>query len=175
MRLWLLLLISLPTIVAAATSPYAGWQTRAIKALSAEQIDDLRNGRGMSLALPAELNGYPGPKHILELSDQLGLSPDQVERVRAAFAAMRSEAQQVGAEVLEAEQRLEALFASGRIDENSLATQVEETGRRWSRLRTVHLKYHLSVLPILTPQQRQRYQMLRGYDGEHHGGGAHDH
>jgi len=60
-----------------AQSAYAGMQTRSIKALSEQQVADLKAGRGMGLALPAELNGYPGPIHVLELSDQLGLSADQ--------------------------------------------------------------------------------------------------
>jgi len=59
-----------------AQSPYAGMQTRPIKALSAQQIDDLKAGRGMGLALAAELNGYPGPAHVLRLSDRLALGAD---------------------------------------------------------------------------------------------------
>ena len=57
---------------ALAQSPYSGMQSRPIKALSEQQIADLRAGRGMGLALPAELNGYPGPVHVLELADKLG-------------------------------------------------------------------------------------------------------
>src|SRR6266540_3233648 len=49
-----------PTHLAAQTSPYAGQQTREIKSLSAQDIDDLLNARGMALAKAAELNGYPG-------------------------------------------------------------------------------------------------------------------
>jgi hypothetical protein len=64
-------------------SPYAGMQTRAIKALSDQQIADLRAGRGMGMALPAELNGYPGPAHVLELADKLELTPDQRASVQA--------------------------------------------------------------------------------------------
>src|SRR2546430_17587050 len=45
--------------------PYAGMEPRSIKALSDQQIADLRDGRGMSLALAAELNGYPEPSHVL--------------------------------------------------------------------------------------------------------------
>ena len=60
--------------VAFAQSPYAGMQARSIKALSEQQIADLKAGRGMGLALAAELNGYPGPAHVLEVADQLGLS-----------------------------------------------------------------------------------------------------
>src|SRR5262249_20157560 len=44
---------------------YAGRQTRAIKALSEEDIAPLLNGEGMGMAKAAELNGYPGPKHVL--------------------------------------------------------------------------------------------------------------
>ena len=53
-------------------TPYAGMQNRAIKALSDEQIAQLRAGKGMALALAAELNGYPGPLHALDLAEQNG-------------------------------------------------------------------------------------------------------
>jgi hypothetical protein len=36
-------------------------EQRDIKTLSNQQIADLRAGRGMGLALAAELNGYAGP------------------------------------------------------------------------------------------------------------------
>ena len=57
-----------------AQTPYAGQQTRPIKALSDQQVADLIAGRGIGLALAAELNGYPGPSHLLELADRLDLS-----------------------------------------------------------------------------------------------------
>jgi len=57
--------------------PYAGMQTRSIKALSDQQIADLKAGRGMGLALPAELNGYPGPIHVLELPTNSGFPPNK--------------------------------------------------------------------------------------------------
>ena len=70
---------------AVAQSPYAGMQTRTIKSLSNEQIADLKAGRGMGLALAAELNGYPGPIHLLELSEKLELSADQKTRIKPAI------------------------------------------------------------------------------------------
>jgi hypothetical protein len=39
----------------------------------------------MGLALAAELNGYPGPIHVLQLSDKLGLTPEQKARVQSLF------------------------------------------------------------------------------------------
>src|SRR3990172_8479974 len=64
-------------------SPYAGLEGREIKALSPEQIQELRNGDGMGLALAAELNHYPGPRHVLELAHELALSPKQQDQVQA--------------------------------------------------------------------------------------------
>ena len=56
----LLLLVSPGAALAQSQKPYAGLEQRPVKALSEQQIADLRTGRGMSLALAAELNGYTG-------------------------------------------------------------------------------------------------------------------
>ena len=85
MKIWpLLVSLTLVTSVHAQT-PYAGMQTRPIKALSDQQIADLKAGRGMGLALAAELNGYPGPLHVLELADKLDLSAEQRSSVQRLF------------------------------------------------------------------------------------------
>ena len=73
------------TGLAMGQQPYAGLQNRSIKTLSDQQIADLNAGRGMGLALAAELNGYPGPVHAIELADQLHLSPEQVTKLKALF------------------------------------------------------------------------------------------
>src|SRR5262245_23543288 len=72
--------------------PYALMQARSVKALGDQQMADLRAGRGMGLALAAELNGYPGPLHVLELADRLGLSPDQRREVQRLYDAMKAKA-----------------------------------------------------------------------------------
>ena len=85
-------------------SPYAGMHQRAIKTLTEQQLADLRAGRGMGLALAAELNGYPGPLHVLELADRLELSSDQTQRVQALYTAMKREAVAAGEKLIAAEQ-----------------------------------------------------------------------
>src|SRR6266478_2961860 len=75
--------------VRAETSPYAGMQNRGLKALSEQQIEDLRAGRGMGMALAAELNSYPGPAHVLELASALDLSEAQRGRTQALFEEMQ--------------------------------------------------------------------------------------
>src|SRR5690606_22844036 len=72
--------------------PYAGFETRTVKSLSEREIGDLKAGRGMGLALAAELNGYPGPLHVLELAKPLGLTEAQRNKVRELHAAMTAEA-----------------------------------------------------------------------------------
>src|ERR671938_205396 len=92
MKIWTLIAsIAFVTSVHAQT-PYAGMKTRSIKALSDQQIADLNAGRGMGLALAAELNGYPGPSHVLELADKLELSADQRASMQRLFDAMKAEA-----------------------------------------------------------------------------------
>ena len=44
---------------------YAGLQDRPIKAMAPERVADLLAGRGATLALAAELNHFPGPRHVL--------------------------------------------------------------------------------------------------------------
>lgn len=72
-----------------SSNPYAAFKDRQIKALSPEQEADLRQGRVMGLALAAEMNGYPGPMHVLQLADQIGLSADQPSRIDALFARIK--------------------------------------------------------------------------------------
>lgn len=146
---------------------YAGLEAREIKALSPEQTDDLLAGAGMSMALAAELNGWPGPLHVLEFADDLDLSDAQREEVSLLYASMKTEAQALGRKVIDKEKSLDELFAEGEPDEESLQEAVREIARLRGDLRAVHLKYHLRTAPLLSPAQNEMYQQLRGY-GHHH-------
>lgn len=145
--------------------PYAGFEARPIKALSDEQVADLRAGRGMGLALVAELNGYPGPAHVLELAEPLALSDAQRVKVQAFFAAMKAETVPLGGKLIEQETELDRQFAGKTITEASLAAATQAIATTQAALRTAHLKYHLATLELLAPEQVQRYAELRGYAG----------
>src|SRR6516165_10176544 len=120
-------------------SPYAGEQTRTIKALSDEDIAALRNGEGMGMAKAAELNGYPGPVHVLALAMQLGLTESQQQRVAAIFDRMSAAAKLLGGEVVVREQTLDQLFAKGEITPERLTEETAAIGELQGRLRSVHL------------------------------------
>ncbi|TAJ37466.1 MAG: hypothetical protein EPO67_02805 [Reyranella sp.] len=171
MKTWIAVvaLMALMAQMASAQSPqpYAGQETRSVKALSPQQIDDLRAGRGMGLALAAELNGYPGPMHVLELADRLALDGAQKEKVQALFAAMRQEAIGVGERLIAAETALDRQFAERRITEASLAEGTQAVAALQGELRATHLRYHLATVAMLSPAQVARYGELRGYsDGK---------
>jgi len=158
------LLIAAPSF-AQSRSPYAGLETRDIKALSEQQISDLRAGLGMSLALAAELNGYPGPRHAVELATDLNLSEEQRTKVEALLATMKAESIAVGEQLIAQESELDREFANKTITPQKLHSLTVEIGRTQGALREIHLKYHLSTLALLTPMQAQRYAQLRGYTG----------
>src|SRR5918993_5796993 len=100
---------------APAPQPYAGLQSRAVKALSEQEIADLRAGRGMGLALPAELNGYPGPLHVLELADALRLTDAQRSRAETLLEEMKAETIPLGERIIAEETALDRLFADQTI------------------------------------------------------------
>lgn len=146
-----------------AHSPYAGLAGRTVKALSAEQIADLRAGRGMSLALPAELNGYPGPIHALELADRIALTQAQRQRTEDLLAVMKAQAARLGEELIAAETELDRLFRDGHATSSSVAAATEKAAIIQGRLRAVHLDTHLAMKTLLTVDQAAAYDRARGY------------
>ena len=167
MKIWpLIASIAFVTSVQAQT-PYAGMQARSIKALSEQQIADINAGRGMGLALAAELNGYPGPSHVLELADKLELSADQRAGVQRLFDAMKAEAMPLGTKLIAQEADLDKQFADRSVTPDSLKATTAAVAATQGMLRETHLKYHLSTGSILTPSQMTKYAELRGYGGGH--------
>jgi hypothetical protein len=166
----LLAALFLVPVSAFAQTPYAGMQTRPIKAISEQQMAELRAGRGMGLAVAAELNGYPGPSHVLELADKLELSADQHTDVQRLFDQMKAEAIPLGSKLIEQEAELDQQFAGHTVTPESLRASTVAVALTQGALRETHLKYHLSTVAILTPDQMLRYAELRGYGGHpmHH-------
>jgi hypothetical protein len=159
------------TVLAQSAQPYSGMQSRPIKA----QVADLKAGRGMGLALAAELNGYPGPSHLVELSDQLGLTAEQLSSLKGMFDAMKAETIPIGENLVAQEQKLDRLFAENVISEEQLKAATQTIGETQARLRNAHLRYHLQARAILQPSQIRRYAVLRGYGAEPQAPAHHKH
>ena len=147
----------------ALQTPYAGMQSRTIKSLSESDVKELRRGGGWGLAMAAELNGMPGPAHLLELKDQIPLTPDQVGKTQALFDDMRNAAIPAGERLIAAEAALEAAFADGAVNEASLRRLLIEAESARTELRFIHLSQHYKTVQFLKPEQIKKYNILRGY------------
>ena len=148
-----------------AAQPYAGQQMREVASLSAQEQKDFLDGRGMGLAKSAELNGHPGPMHVLELAEELKLTPEQRRLVQAAFERMKAKAKALGEAYVKAETAVDQAFKSGTADAAEVAARVAEANRLLGEVRLSHLQAHVEITPLLTPAQRARYAELRGYAG----------
>ena len=148
---------------AAPTSSYAGQETREIKAMSPEDVQAYLTGKGLGLAKAAELNGYPGPSHVLALFSELGLTPDQRKLTKSLFETMEAQATQLGWPLVEEERKLDSLFATKSITPELLSASLSHIGGLQAKVRAAHLEAHLAQVRILTPEQIARYIQLRGY------------
>jgi hypothetical protein len=157
----------LPSVTHAqhAHSPYTEHQAREIKALSAEGMEGYLDGSGMGMAVPAELNGYPGPRHVLELAEELELGEEQATAVRRIHDSMKARAIELGTQIVQLERRLDREFAEGSITPAVLESLTGEIAEIQGRLRAVHLRAHLELADMLSNTQREEYDRLRGYAG----------
>lgn len=147
-------------------APYAGLETREVKSLSEQDIEEIRRGGGWGLALPAELNGRPGPAHLLELKDDLGLSAEQVLAITEIYEAMRADAIAAGERFIAAEAAVSDAFEGTDLSEDVLQGLLVEAAEARADLRFVHLSRHLETPDLLTEAQIQKYNALRGYSDD---------
>ena len=145
-------------------SRYPEYQSREIKALSPDEIESLHSGEGMGMALAAELNGFPGPRHVMELADELDLTQTQAQEVEHIFEAMNKHAIALGRHVVHLEKRLDHEFIQQSITPGELDSLALEIASFRGRLRAVHLRAHVQTFGLLTEPQRALYGRLRGYN-----------
>jgi Spy/CpxP family protein refolding chaperone len=158
-------------VSAASPSPYVGEDSRDVKALGPQEISDYLSGQGLGLAKAAELNGYPGPTHVLELAVELDLTAAQKAQTEALFSRMHERAIALGEEFVREERMLDRLFATRTVTFANLSESLARIGRLQGELRRVHLDAHVEQSGLLTPQQIEEYRRLRGYGGA----AGHDH
>jgi len=166
-----LILLLMPLAICAAAGPsyqskYAGEEKRAIKSLSETDIEELENGKGWGLAKAAELNGVPGPVHLLEMKAEIDLNVKQVRAIEDLYKKMRQKAIPLGLELIELERELNDQFANRSITDERLGALLERIAQVQQKLRYVHLSAHLKTPIILTPDQMTRYNTLRGYSSD---------
>ncbi len=124
----------------------------------------------MGQAKVAELNQYPGPRHVLQIAFELNLLDEQKTRAQQLYDRMHNDAVKLGAEIVLKEKLLNDSFAGGTIEQNSLEKLLDELAGLQGKLRFTHLEAHLGMKHLLTNDQIKHYDELRGY---HHAGMNH--
>jgi Spy/CpxP family protein refolding chaperone len=164
LRYWLAAILLVVHNHGFAASPYVGEETRTVKALSDQEIADYLSGKGMGFAKAAELNGYPGPAHVLELATELELTPTQRQRTEALFRRMQARASAAGRKLVDGERKLDLLFASKAISAARLSAELKSIAALQGEIREAHLRAHLEQAKILSEGQVMKYAHLRGYE-----------
>ncbi len=164
----LLILMLIPMSIFSAAdhshqSKYAGEEKREIKSLSATDIEELKTGKGWGLAKAAELNGVPGPVHLLEMKEEIDLSANQIRAIEDIYKKMKQEAISLGLELIELERELSNHFANRTITDELLRQILQGIAQVHRQLRYVHLSAHLNTPDILKSEQITLYNKLRGY------------
>jgi Spy/CpxP family protein refolding chaperone len=169
-----MLVLVFVVFASAADQPYAGQQARSVKALSDQEIADYLQGHGMGLSKVAELNHYPGPRHVLDQADDLGLTKEQLAKAKAIWDLMDAKARALGEIIVAKENAPETMYSRGAATQADTRTAVDEIARLQADLRYTHLAAHLSMRSVLSTDQVAKYDELRGYSdaavapAEHH-------
>jgi Spy/CpxP family protein refolding chaperone len=151
------------------TSKYIGQEGRIIKSLSPADIKSLQTGTGDAfggMAKLAELNGYPGPRHVLDLTNELKLSDDQRKNITTIYDDMKEKAIELGQKIVNIERIANEEFANKSITDTQMKQLTLKSSEIYGHLRYTHLNTHLRMLDILTPEQITLYNNLRGYSHE---------
>jgi hypothetical protein len=139
----------------------SGERKPEVSSLSPDDVKGYLAGQGMGLARAAEMNGYPGPLHVLELAKELSLSPPQRKLTEELVAATKAKAIDAGRALVDAERALEELFCTRKATQENVAEAVTRIGQREADVRRVHLAAHVRQIEILSPPQVLRYYELR--------------
>jgi hypothetical protein len=149
-------------------SPYSGQEIRVIKSLSDNDVQSLQNGTGEAfggIAKLAELNGYPGPRHVLDIAQELQLTDRQRMEIELIYQNMSNNAKSIGSAIIGVEQDMDEAFANKTITEEDLIALLDKSANLYGQLRFIHLSAHLDTAQIMTTEQIQMYNEMRGYDG----------
>jgi Spy/CpxP family protein refolding chaperone len=119
----------------------------------------------------AMMNGYPGPKHVLEMGDELELTAAQRESIGTIYGKVKAESVKLGTELVEKDEALAALFTSGSVSTKDVEKRSREIGELQGRLRAAHLNAHVQTHAELTPAQLAKLPTMQEMHQMHQGSG----
>ena len=139
--------------------------------VSKQEKEALLKGAGLGAGMIAMTNGYPGPKHVLEMGDELELTAAQRESLGKIYGNVKARSVELGTELVEKDEELTALFASGSVSTGEVEKLSREIGELQGRVRAEHLNAHVETFDALTPAQRETLSSMQGMHQMHQGSG----
>lgn len=98
------------------------------------------------------------------MAPELQLTDRQRMEIELIFQNMSNKAKSIGAAIIDIEQDMDRVFANKTITEEKLKLMLDNSADLYGQLRFVHLSAYLDTVQILTIEQVQMYNMMRGYD-----------
>lgn len=142
-----------------------------LSGVSEQEKEALLKGGGLGAGMIAMMNGYPGPKHVLEMGDELELTDAQRESIGTIYGKVKAESVKYGTELVEKDEALAAMFTSGSVDTGDVEKLAREIGELQGRVRAEHLNAHVKTYDALTPAQREKLSSMQGMHQMHEGSG----
>ncbi len=142
-----------------------------LSGVSEQEKEMLLKGGGLGAGMIAMMNGYPGPKHVLEMGDELELTAAQRESIGTIYGKVKAESVKLGTELVEKDEELAALFTSGSVSTKDVEKRSREIGELQGRLRAAHLNAHVQTHAELTPAQLAKLPTMQEMHQMHEGSG----
>ncbi len=142
-----------------------------LSGVSEQEKEMLLKGGGLGAGMIAMTNGYPGPKHVLEMGDELELTAAQRESIGTIYGKVKAESVKLGTELVEKDEALAALFTTGSVSTKDVEKRSREIGELQGRLRAAHLNAHVQTHAELTPAQLAKLPTMQEMHQMHEGSG----
>jgi Spy/CpxP family protein refolding chaperone len=133
----------------------ASIQAQAEKKPWPNMLPNLRFGLYM-----AENNLFEA-RFILHLKGEIGLTPDQEQKIENMMLAHEEAAIRRGSDIKVMELKFAALLKNNRIDRREMEKMARDMGKLKTDLQVDHLNYLLDVRDILTPEQIQKIEKFK--------------
>ena len=111
--------------------------------------DAMREIRGLGVRF------YP-PPILLRRSAEIGLTPEQIGKIRREVLTAHGHAVEIEAKVQKAKIEVMRLLTADKIDEHAIDAQIDEAEKAGAELRKLRLGVMLHVRDALTPEQMKK-------------------
>jgi Spy/CpxP family protein refolding chaperone len=121
------------------------------------------DGNGPSQDGPGRPGHPPGPPDGLDprMLDQLNLTDQQRQQIKALHETARTDGQQFGEQLKANHDAIEAMVTSGTFDETQARKLLATKFQLMTEMDLIHLRTDTAVYALLTPDQRAQAEQIK--------------